>query len=121
MNRILAALCITLASPASLNALADDDLAYLHGEWASDPGEPDHVSTGRHVWAPVLGGQFTRLELDNQITNEDGRTTPFQGVAYYRSTGNQLFDGFWADSSGDLLPIRATIAHVPSLTKPEEL
>ena len=41
----------------------------------------------------------------------EGAVSIFQGVAYYRDTGDDVVKAFWADNSSDLHPIVAERDH----------
>lgn len=97
--------------------LAADPLHDLQGAWTSESPAFGLPATTKMRWAPVLDGRFMRLEHRIEMQAEDGSTRRFEGVAHYRDNGEDGPHAYWADSSGDLHPIRvkreegALVAH----------
>ncbi|MHA7870951.1 MAG: hypothetical protein ACX939_01235 [Hyphococcus sp.] len=89
---------------------AEDAAALLNqfeGQWTSaDPAFGADAKSAM-TWAAALNGQFVRLDYRIEMRRNDETADVFQGVAYYRPDANNALKAFWADTSGDLHPIRA--------------
>ena len=106
MIRILTALFLT---SMSLSGHAENELAFLHGEWSGVGNQSGETSFVRHAWSPALGGRMTQLKLNNLFTGKNGEPVSFEGVGYYRSTGDQQLKGFWVDNTGAVMPLQANL------------
>ena len=107
-------LTLALFAPATLAA---DPLHELLGAWRSDNPAFGLPAETTMQWAPTLDGQFVRLQHRIEMRAEDGSLRVFEGVAHYRNHGEDGAHAYWADSSGDLHPVRvireenALVAH----------
>lgn len=102
-----AALFAVAAIP--LNVVADDEVSLddFEGHWVSTDDALGGPAISTLAWTPALDGKFyaVKYAIDRKSA---GETTPlFSGRAFYRDDGDGAFSAFWADSNGDLLPIRA--------------
>ncbi len=80
----------------------DPLLARFAGAWTGGGtvlNQPSQISA---TWTWELDGQFLRLTFRNQMP----RTT-FEGLAYYRPSGNGRYRGMWFDNSGMFRPLDA--------------
>ena len=116
MTRPLRTSFVLLALLAT-GTLAADPLHDLRGTWRSDSPAFGLPAETTMQWTPVLDGQFVRLQHRIEMRAEDGSARSFEGVAHYRDNGEDGAQAYWADSSGDLHPIRvireenALVAH----------
>jgi catechol 2,3-dioxygenase-like lactoylglutathione lyase family enzyme len=90
-------------------AAAELTLNDLVGHWRSSDPALGGPAVSTLAWEPVLDGHF--LEVRYSIHRGDSTGSPplFAGRALYRAAGEDDIEAFWADSNGDLLPIRAVI------------
>lgn len=107
--KCLAALIWALFAPFA--AAAEPDVKPLIierflGEWRSDGPAFGAPAETRMVWTRALGGRFYRLDYRIEMRRE-AETSVFEGAAYYRAAGAGGAEGYWADNSGALHPIRA--------------
>ena len=116
MMRTFGTTLMTLALFAP-GTLAADPLHDLLGAWRSDSLAFGLPAESTMQWTPVLDGRFVRLQHRIEMRAEDGSSSVFKGVAHYRDNGEDGAHAYWADSSGDLHPIRvareksALVAH----------
>ena len=97
-----------LVAPAASGKDAEHSIfELLQGEWRSSGPAFGAPATSRMIWAPALDGKYYRLDYRIEIQPDQGTASRFQGIAYYRDTGENEVDAFWADNSGDLHPISA--------------
>jgi len=91
-------------------ALADEKiLGDFIGSWQSDDSAFGRVARSTLSWTPTLDGKFVRLQYAIR-TKEPANEKPFfSGIAYYKQMDTKFLSAFWADSIGDLHPIRATL------------
>lgn len=97
---------------AAANSAAEHPMEFLHGTWEGTGQTSGMASSIRYTFAPALGGRYTSLQLDNQMSAADGREFRFEGVGYYlpdTESSDQAMVGVWLDSSGDIHPLRATL------------
>ena len=83
-------------------------LSKFQGEWISDGEAFGQTATSTMVWSQALNKKFMHLEYKITMGSE-GKSSVFQGTAYYKSLGNDEYSAFWADNIGDLHPITAKI------------
>lgn len=113
----IAAMLAVCAGLASASPEADLSLDQLQGQWASTSPAFGKPATASMHWEAALGGAFHRLEY-RIFHTEGGQSVPvFEGSALYRATAPGAYEATWADSNGDLLPVRgeaepsALVAH----------
>ena len=75
-------------------------LQTLVGTWQGSGEVRGMPSEQTMVWTPALGGQFFRLEFDNQMHAGEGQVYRFQAHAYYRPSPEGEIVGNWFDSRG---------------------
>lgn len=101
-----------LAAPAAAGEDAEHSIFDpFHGEWRSSGPAFGAPALSRMAWAPTLDGKYFRLDYRIEMQTPEGAVSIFQGVAYYRDTGEDVVNAFWADNSGDLHPIAAERDH----------
>ncbi len=101
-----------LAAPAEAGKDAERSIFELfHGKWQSNGPAFGAPAQSRMAWAPTLDGKYFRLDYRIEMQASEGPVSVFQGVAYYRDTGDDVVNAFWADNSGDLHPIAAERDH----------
>ena len=84
-------------------------LAEFIGDWQSSSDTNGQPTNRELSWTPVLDGQFVRVDYVIRKKDAlDGKPS-FSGVAYYEQTNANTLTAFWADTSGDLHPVHATI------------
>lgn len=108
--KILIAIVSSLLSFATSASAGDavDLLNRLEGKWHSNGKAFGAPADSDMVWALALDGQF--MSLDYRIVMRPGgdEVRTFSGVAFYDMKNGDA--AFWADSSGDIHPIRTEIA-----------
>ena len=111
MKRFTIAASILLTALFSSAAAADEAepsiIDLFAGQWTSDGPAFGAPASSIMRWAPALHGKFTRLDYKIEMQSPEGATSTFQGVAFYRDAGDNAYDAFWADNSGDLHPVSA--------------
>lgn len=104
----LLAFLALLAAPAVASEDAKRSIFDLfHGEWRSNGPAFGAPASSRMAWTPTLDGKYFRLDYRIEMQASGSAVSVFQGIAYYRDTGDDVVKGFWADNSGDLHPISA--------------
>lgn len=103
---------ITAAIALVASAAADSDapgavvmLDRLEGAWVSDGDAFGAPARSDMIWDLALDGQFARVDYRIVMRPGGDVIRTFSGVGYYDRIKGVA--GFWADSSGDLHPIRA--------------
>ena len=115
MKSIAMMLCLMCATTASEETTPL--IQRLLGEWVSDQPTFGAPAQSTLSWREELNGQFFRLDYKIVMSQADGTTTTFEGLAYYKAKDDGPVAAFWADISGFLHPIRveheddAFIAH----------
>lgn len=79
----------------------------IAGDWRSDGPAFGAPASSRMNWTPALDGKYFHLDYKIEMQTSEGAKSVFHGVAYYRDTGDDIVNAFWADNSGDLHPISA--------------
>ena len=79
-------------------------ISCLVGTWTSEGDAFGSPARSTMSWQTTLDAKFYRLDIRIKTYPEDREGFQFSGIAYYH---NNEKSGFWADSSGDLLPIAA--------------
>ena len=104
---LLLCLLFSLQSAIAVNNPLLNDFI---GHWQTKGkafGQPAHISLH---FSETLDGKFVRINYTIANLDESERKVVFAGVAYYKQTGAATLSAFWADSSGDLHPITASIS-----------
>ncbi len=104
---ILTVLGLCFSGPAvgqNNSALIVEQLA---GEWVSDGDAFGVPAKTTMRWGRTLGGKFFRLDYQIEMQSDAGEPSVFAGVAYYRHAGNDTYAAYWADTGGELHPIKA--------------
>lgn len=99
---------LPLCAPA-LAAPSEVTLASFVGDWHSNDPALGAPATTTLSWQPALGGKFFEVRYAIRRAGSSSGTAVFQGTAFYQRGTAPEITAFWADSSGDLLPIRAKI------------
>lgn len=76
------------------------------GTWSSEGEAFGQPARSTMRWTRAVGGKFWKLEY--RIDFKAEAVPDFEGVAYYKSTGERRHVATWVDSTGDLHPIEAT-------------
>lgn len=103
----LAILASIAASPVSGEDANRSIFDLFLGDWRSDGPAFGAPASSKMTWAQALDGKYIRLDYRIEMQSSEDAVSVFQGVAYYRDTGGDQFNAFWADNSGDLHPISA--------------
>lgn len=99
---------IALVSPLNSTQAADETiLSSFEGEWTSTDDAFGQSAKSTMTWSKALGGKFTQINYEIQMTSDAGQTSSFTGLGYYRHQEGGSFKAFWADNTGDLHPILA--------------
>lgn len=109
MTRILTILAALICIGSTHAASAEEESPIFErflGEWRSDGQAFGAPADTVMVWTRTLGGRFYRIDYHIEM-RRDGQTSVFEGVGHYRADRDGAADGYWADNSGDLHPIRA--------------
>lgn len=85
--------------------VADSFLTRLEGRWVGEGTVLTQAAAIEAEWAWTLDRQFLELVFRNQMSGP--RPTRFEGRAFYRSVGPDVYKGFWIDNSGAIRPIDA--------------
>ncbi len=115
MNRLghlrifVAALFAALFASGSARAETPAIFASLDGAWTAEGKAFGADARSLMTWTPVLDGKFFRVDYRIEMTR-DGGVEAFEGVGHYQPQGAEAARGFWADNSGDLHPIAATLS-----------
>jgi hypothetical protein len=107
--RLFIATVLTIFSQLGI-AHADDPslLSKFQGEWASNGDAFGKPAKSTMVWSSTLNSKFIHLDYKISMGTPD-KPSIFQGVAYYKSNNDGTYTAFWADNTGDLHPITATV------------
>ncbi len=81
----------------------------FYGQWQSDGDAFGQTALSLMTWTVDLNGRFSRLDYKIKMNQGTNKETAFIGVAYYKPGENNMFTAFWADNTGDLHPIKATL------------
>lgn len=102
-----------LALVLTAGSTGEDRLTLLDsfiGAWHSDAPAFGAPASSAMTWQNAgLGDKFIKLsyKINTNPAGEPG--IGFEGVAYYKTAISPEFEGFWADNSGNLHPIKAHI------------
>lgn len=99
---------VLLACPAFAQP-TEDFLDGLRGAWVGEGEVMGMRSTLEMSWQPVLQGAFYQLLFHNRMERPSGESWLFEGMAYYRRIGNDVYEGTWFDSGAEHHPIRAVV------------
>jgi hypothetical protein len=97
---------IALSILVALQAPADEFLSRLAGTWRGEGRVLDQPARVTLEWSWTLGGRFIRLTFVNDM-GPAGKTTRFEGHAYYRVLGGGRSTATWFDNAGLTRPITA--------------
>lgn len=106
MRMLLFLLLLLPAWPGS--AQNDLTLAPFLGHWQSDGDAFNAPARSTMRWTATMKDKQVRLDYRIEIQPDTEQSSVFEGVAYYRDTGQSSLRAFWADNSGDLHPIVAS-------------
>jgi hypothetical protein len=79
------------------------------GAWQSGDNVFGQAADSSMRWAPALEGKFIRLDYVINPAGGEFDKSIFSGVGYYKIGNGPELKAFWADTSGDLHPITATL------------
>jgi hypothetical protein len=98
-----------LIVPSNAAGSADPFFNQLQGEWAGEGTAFGASAAVKQKWEWVLGEKFFRLNLRYEVKAADGRTQLFEGHGYYRSKGNDRYEGQWFDIQGNQYPLSGQV------------
>lgn len=101
---ILALMGAATPAMASNNIMAD-----FIGDWQSDGDAFGQPSISTLSWTPTLDDKFMKISYEIRTRSASETKAIFTGIGYYRNISETELTAFWADSSGDLHPITASI------------
>ncbi len=101
------AFVVSLLTTMTACAQSSISLEDLEGEWRSGSPAFGQSASSTLSLSLTLGGKFHRLDYSINMVKEKTQSLMFQGTAHYRLLADGRYDAFWADSSGDLHPIKA--------------
>jgi hypothetical protein len=107
MVHLLGVACLVATLPSWGGA--DLTLSDLVGQWRSSDPALGGPAVSRLAWQPVLDGHFFEVRYSIHRGDAAASAPLFAGRALYRVQATADIEAFWADSNGDLLPIRARI------------
>jgi len=92
-------------------AFAEDNISLsdFAGTWHSTGISFGQPAISTMNWTPTLDGKFYRLDYEIKVGAPDNHKTTFRGVGYYKQASGDTLEAFWADNSGDLHAIKATL------------
>ena len=104
---VFLAVVAVLFSPVSA---ADNPTIFDHieGHWQAEGTAFGAPSTSDMIWDKTLDGHFYHVDYRIKMQRGD-RVQTFHGIGYYRATDGATTSGFWADNSGDLHRLNATL------------
>lgn len=111
-GRILALVLIAASSISASGRAAhvqhgDFPKSFL-GSWKGGGKSFGAASQTEMRWEQVLDGRFIRLWYRNEWRDAQGKSSAFEGHAYYKVLTSEKYEGRWFDSYGELHPIEAT-------------
>ena len=91
-----------------VNATAQEQsiLELFEGTWVSNGNAFGSPAQSTMSWTRALNDKFYQLEYQIAMHPATGEQQDFEGVAMYRGD-DEGYDAFWADTSGDFLPVSA--------------
>ena len=108
---ILVFLSTLVASGAQGEQSSQSIFQLLEGTWQSNGPAFGQTAHSTMQWQPTLDGRYFRVNYDIAFGAEDAPTSSFTGVGYYRMDSDaETINGFWADNTGDLHPIEASVS-----------
>lgn len=102
MHLLLALALGVIAAQTNVDPL----LSKFAGQWSGTGTVLDRPSKIRMSWTWELGGRFMRLTFRNEM-GEAPKQSVFEGHAYYRPDGKNLYRGMWFDNAGMFRPLEA--------------
>lgn len=79
---------------------------HFQGEWQSEGDAFGMPAQSTMNWTRTLDDRFIHLDYKILLTLSDGKKSSFLGNGYYRPDSGNRYDGFWADNTGDLHPLK---------------
>ena len=98
-----------MAIPSVAEDMENSLFIKLLGQWHSEGVAFGQDAISRMTWALALDGRFYRLDYAIEMNPGTDKASTFTGTALYKQQDVNTYKAFWADNSGDLHPITATI------------
>lgn len=107
---IIVAIVFAFCNPAIFASAKDGaPLADFMGRWHSNQDAFGQSAQSTLGFEPAFGDNFVRINYEIKTGAPENRTAFFAGTAYYKHINENKFKAFWADSTGDLHPITASL------------
>lgn len=76
----------------------------FEGTWRASGNSFGQQAQSKMVWSRTLDGKFYRI--DYSIRFDDSGNSGFIGIGHYKLAAEPKVEGYWADNSGDLHPLK---------------
>jgi hypothetical protein len=84
-------------------------LEKLQGKWISNGSAFGMPARILMTWDAALENKFKALHYRIEMKASDGTLKVFEGSAFYKMTSDSVTVATWADSGGEILPIKAQL------------
>ena len=94
----------------SLISFSQNDLDRIEGVWNGQGNLFGKEANFEMTWEKTLNSKFFKLTFSNEFSDKEGNIRSLKSQAYYKIMDNEELEGYWFDSRGLILPLKASFA-----------
>lgn len=92
----------------SLISFSQNNLDAIEGIWKGNGNLFGKEAQFEMTWEKTLNDKFFKLSFSNEFTDNKGAIRSLKSQAFYKIIDNKEFEGYWFDSRGLILPLKAS-------------